>query len=310
MIFPLTMGAPFSLYFHYEHRRRLCSTTSLLFNLNQPVTWHIRKCSYQPNTERVALSQALKRRRHSHRVSCFYFNEFTSAYSNWKMTADCIPWENINSQVFSMGGNVEEQKPFFFSLQSWDLNDVKIGMRAEVRPVLVRVTHDKQLIMILFLDRESVKDAKIKSLFAGRWFDNSFTFMMWSFRTPGPVPSVFQKTRYQMPSWWPMTVGHQHWTIEPLRVSGPPTMVQWMDPPQINLFKYLHYHFFIKNKVLFKQHLNKHIYISVTINVTNLSDWQGTAPGPVPNFESVGVFKPKRNLFTTRKVGSQLEPKK
>lgn len=67
-----------------------------------------------------------------------------------------------------MGGNVEEQKPFFFSLQSWDLNDVKIGMRAEVRPVLVRVTHDKQLIMILFLDRESVKDAKIKSLFAGR----------------------------------------------------------------------------------------------------------------------------------------------
>lgn len=149
--------------------------------------------------------KAPKRRRHSHSVSCFYFNKFTSAYSNWKMTADCIPWENNNSQVFSMGGNVEEQKPFFCSLESWDLNDVKIGMRAAVRPVLVRVTHDKQLIMILFLDGETVKDAKIKSLLAGRWFDNRFTFMMWSFRTHKKA-SVLGKNRYQMPSWWPMTV--------------------------------------------------------------------------------------------------------
>ena len=52
MIFLLTMRAPLGLYFHYECSRRLCSTRTLPLNLNQPATRHIRKCSYQPDTEK------------------------------------------------------------------------------------------------------------------------------------------------------------------------------------------------------------------------------------------------------------------
>lgn len=49
------------MYFHYERRRRLRSTRTLPLDSGiKRATWHIRKCSYQPDTEKVAVSRGVK----------------------------------------------------------------------------------------------------------------------------------------------------------------------------------------------------------------------------------------------------------
>lgn len=68
-----------------------------------------------------------------------------------------------------------KNKSHFVLLQMWHLIAVKIGENAEVRPLLVPVSHKPQLIMALFLDEtEKMQglDPCLQVAATSRGFDN------------------------------------------------------------------------------------------------------------------------------------------
>lgn len=72
------------------------------------------------------------------------------------MTAGCSR-EKITIHKCFQWQEVLKNKSHFVLLQMWHLIAVKTGENSEVRPLLVRVSHDTRLIMLLFLEAEEMQ---------------------------------------------------------------------------------------------------------------------------------------------------------
>lgn len=152
------MRALLSLYFHYECSHSLCSTRTLRLNLNQPATWHIRKCSYQPNTEKLL---RLGRQRDGGTLTVCHVAILTNSLwhtviERWRQTV--LPEKMIIHKWFQWEEVFRNKRHFY------DFGCGKIGVHAEVRPVLARghsqwlVTYSSCGLLLIFSWRRHWKD--------------------------------------------------------------------------------------------------------------------------------------------------------